>query len=81
VSAEHHGDGAAASLSGRYVRLGLLAIHETYPGHHVERCCKEQLLVQGRGLVEETIVTSLSPLRLGGFEPPTNGLEGRCSVH
>jgi hypothetical protein len=33
-----------------------LAIHETYPGHHTERACKEQLLVRGRGLLEETIV-------------------------
>ena len=30
MSAEHHGDGAAASLSGRYVRLGLQL------GRHVE---------------------------------------------
>jgi hypothetical protein len=24
-----------------------LAIHETYPGHHAERCVKEHLLVRG----------------------------------
>ena len=34
----------------------MLAMHETYPGHHAERACKEQLLVRGRGLLEETLV-------------------------
>jgi hypothetical protein len=38
-----------------------LAIHETYPGHHVERCSKEHLLVDGRGLLEETLVLSPTP--------------------
>lgn len=33
-----------------------LTMHETYPGHHVERACKEDVLVRGRGLLEETIV-------------------------
>ena len=33
-----------------------LVIHETYPGHHVERCLKDELLVRERGLLEETIV-------------------------
>jgi hypothetical protein len=33
-----------------------LAFHETYPGHHAERCLKDQLLVRERGLMEETIV-------------------------
>jgi hypothetical protein len=33
-----------------------LAFHETYPGHHAERCVKDQLLVRERGLLEETIV-------------------------
>ena len=33
-----------------------LVIHETYPGHHVERCLKDEVLVRGRGLLEETIV-------------------------
>ncbi len=41
-----------------------LAIHETYPGHHVERCCKEQALVRGRGLLEETIVLVPAPQSL-----------------
>jgi hypothetical protein len=38
------------------IQLFILALHETYPGHHTERCCKEQLLVRGRGLLEETLV-------------------------
>jgi hypothetical protein len=38
-----------------------LVIHETYPGHHVERCVKDQLLVRERGLLEETIVLLPTP--------------------
>jgi hypothetical protein len=38
-----------------------LAVHETYAGHHAERCVKEQLLVRARGLVEETIVMVPAP--------------------
>lgn len=41
-----------------------LAIHETYPGHHAERCCKEHLLVRGRGLLEETLVLVPTPQSL-----------------
>jgi hypothetical protein len=41
-----------------------VAIHETYPGHHAERSCKEQLLVRGRGLLEETIVLVPTPQSL-----------------
>ena len=33
-----------------------IAMHETYPGHHTERCCKEELLVRHRGLIEETLL-------------------------
>jgi hypothetical protein len=44
--------------------LLVLAIHETYPGHHVERCCKEDLLVRERGLLEETIVLVPAPQSL-----------------
>ena len=32
-----------------------LAAHEGYPGHHTERTTKEQLLVNERGLIDETI--------------------------
>lgn len=39
-------------------------IHETYPGHHVERSCKEHLLVRGRGLIEETLVLVPTPQSL-----------------
>ena len=38
-----------------------LTMHETYPGHHAERCVKEQLLVLGGGLLEETIVLVPTP--------------------
>jgi hypothetical protein len=38
-----------------------LVIHETYPGHHVERCLKDELLVRDRGLLEETIVLLPTP--------------------
>jgi hypothetical protein len=41
-----------------------LALHETYPGHHTERCCKEQVLVRGRGLLEETLVLVPTPQSL-----------------
>jgi hypothetical protein len=41
-----------------------LAIHETYPGHHTERCCKEQRLVRDKDLLEETIVLVPTPQSL-----------------
>jgi hypothetical protein len=41
-----------------------LAIHETYAGHHAERCCKEHALVRGRGLLEETVVLIAAPQSL-----------------
>ncbi len=41
--------------------LLLLVIHETYPGHHAERALKEDLLVRGRGLLEETLVAVPTP--------------------
>ena len=42
-----------------------LTSHETYPGHHAERACKDpQLLVRGRGLVEETLVLVPAPQSL-----------------
>jgi hypothetical protein len=44
--------------------LLILAIHETYPGHHAERASKEHLLVRGRGLLEETLVLVPTPQSL-----------------
>jgi hypothetical protein len=38
-----------------------LLAHETYPGHHVERCLKDDLLVRRRGLFAETIVLLPTP--------------------
>ena len=46
------------------IELLWLAIHETYPGHHAERCTKEHLLVRGRGLLEETLVLVPTPQSL-----------------
>jgi hypothetical protein len=41
-----------------------LTIHETYAGHHTERCRKEHVLVRGRGLLEETLVLVPTPQSL-----------------
>jgi hypothetical protein len=41
-----------------------LTTHETYPGHHAERACKDQRLVRGHGLVEETLVMVPTPQSL-----------------
>jgi hypothetical protein len=46
------------------IELLNLAMHETYPGHHAERCNKEQLLVRERGLLEETLVLVPTPQSL-----------------
>ncbi len=46
------------------IDLLILAIHETYPGHHAERCSKEHLLVRGQGLLEETLVMVPTPQSL-----------------
>jgi hypothetical protein len=46
------------------IELLVLAIHETYPGHHAERASKEHLLVRGRGLLEETLVLVPTPQSL-----------------
>jgi hypothetical protein len=46
------------------MELLTLASHETYPGHHAERCAKDALLVRGRGRLEETIVLVPTPQSL-----------------
>jgi hypothetical protein len=43
------------------IELVRLVIHETYPGHHLERCLKDERLVRGRGLLEEAIVLLPTP--------------------
>ena len=53
---------SALQISG--IELLALALHETYPGHHAERCCKEEVLVRGRGLLEETLVLVPTPQSL-----------------
>ena len=50
-----------ADLPMSAIDLLVLAIHETYPGHHTERASKEHVLVRGRGLLEETLVLSPTP--------------------
>jgi hypothetical protein len=46
------------------IELVHLALHETYPGHHTERSVREQVLVRGRGLLEETLVLVPTPQSL-----------------
>lgn len=46
------------------IELLVLTMHETYPGHHAERSSKEEVLVRGRGLLEETIVLVPTPQSL-----------------
>jgi hypothetical protein len=46
------------------LELLVLAAHETYPGHHTERACKDHALVRGRGLLEESIVLVPTPQSL-----------------
>ena len=46
------------------LELLVLTLHETYPGHHTERCCKDQALVRSRGLLEETVVLVPTPQSL-----------------
>src|SRR5256714_2234647 len=46
------------------MELLVLALHETYPGHHVERSWKDVSLVRGRGLLEEAIVLVPTPQSL-----------------
>ena len=41
-----------------------LTMHETYPGHHAERCSKEARLVRDGGLLEETLVLVPTPQSL-----------------
>jgi hypothetical protein len=41
-----------------------IACHETYPGHHTERVCKDEELVRGRGLLEETLTLMPTPQSL-----------------
>ena len=38
-----------------------LTLHETYPGHHAERCMKDDVLVRQGGRLEETIVLVPTP--------------------
>ncbi len=46
------------------IEVLVTTMHETYPGHHAERCSKEHGLVRGRGLLEETMVLVPTPQSL-----------------
>jgi hypothetical protein len=46
------------------IEVLVTTMHETYPGHHAERCSKEHSLVRARGLLEETIVLVPTPQSL-----------------
>ena len=46
------------------IDLLVLALHEAYPGHHVERACKEHLLVRGKGMLEESLALGPTPQSL-----------------
>jgi hypothetical protein len=52
------------SLSLSAIEVLVIVAHETYPGHHAERCCKEDELVRRRGLLEETLVLVPTPQSL-----------------
>lgn len=41
-----------------------ITCHETYPGHHTERVCKDDRLVRGEGKLEETLVLMPTPQSL-----------------
>jgi hypothetical protein len=55
--------------------LADLVAHEMYPGHHTEHACKEALLVDGRGHVEETLLLVPTPQSLVSEGIATNALE------
>ena len=50
-----------ADLPNRMSDLPHLVAHESYPGHHTERCHKEQLLVEGKRWAEQTIMLVNTP--------------------
>ena len=66
---EYLGDGRSTiSVNGDLplsaIELLTLVLHETYPGHHTERACKDARLHRGRGLLEESIVLVPTPQSL-----------------
>lgn len=50
-----------ADLPTQLAALPHLIAHESYPGHHTERCHKEALLVEGRKWDEQTIMLVNTP--------------------
>jgi hypothetical protein len=55
--------------------LSELVAHEMYPGHHTEHACKEALLVDGQGYLEETLLLVPTPQSLVSEGIATNALD------
>lgn len=52
-----------------------LVAHESYPGHHTERACKEQLLYRERGRLEMSVMISPAPESVIAEGIATNALD------
>lgn len=52
-----------------------LVAHEMYPGHHTEHACKEALLVDGLGHLEETLLLVPTPQSLVSEGIATNAID------
>lgn len=55
--------------------LAEIVAHEMYPGHHTEHACKEALLVDALGYLEETLLLVPTPQSLVSEGIATNALE------
>ena len=55
--------------------LAEIVAHEMYPGHHTEHACKEALLVDALGYLEETLLLVPTPQSLISEGIATNALE------
>ncbi len=62
-------------LPTRSYLLSDLVAHEMYPGHHTEHACKEALLVDGQGHLEETLLLVPTPQSLVSEGIATNALD------
>jgi hypothetical protein len=62
-------------LPTRAYLLPELVAHEMYPGHHTEHACKEAVLVDGRGYLEETLILIPTPQSLVSEGIATNALD------
>lgn len=53
----------------------VLVAHESYPGHHTERACKEQLLYRDRSRIEMSVMISSAPESVIAEGIATNALD------